>query len=279
MDSTLLLGQLRAGEAAECRRAALVFGLVEEVHALPDLRTRYLAAETPAEIKPALHWAGTRLHAAQARAYDTFDEIYREFRLEPARREAEEHPMIRAMQAGLEAEQMRADFNSEARVREAYKKTLSVTGSVVGVVGTGLLNNLIDRVAPPPSGQTGPLMPSRLIPNERRIPPLQPSDFKVPVWLNRLRQSTDSAQREQALREILEWNNPSTLADLAEVYHTEALPSLKAAIEATAKKLYWRMIYWEMSQAGALERAIWRKASTITEADTLRWDIWAGGEA
>jgi hypothetical protein len=89
--------------------------------------------------------------------------------------------------------------------------------------------------------------------NARLIPALSPSEDDIGIWLKRLAKEENPTTRTQILSHITSINNPDALLYIAHAQVTDPDPQVRAAAKHFGRLLYWRQVYWEMTQNGMID--------------------------
>lgn len=252
MKLDILLSGLKNPQPAVRLDVVRVLGMVDEVRALDALREQF-KTEPDSVVRSAIAWAGKRLYQAQQAGYTTQAEIFRHFGID---REIENTPdaaeaeLIRKMEQDLS--RTLADRQGRASIKQAG--LAAATGLGVGMIAGGMagLGTMAAGL------QAGAGMASSSMGEERpmlgttRTPAMAPSNADFSVWLRRLREGKTEAQREQAILEIQQLNNPAALPHLAAVFIGDESPRVRQAAQRFGKILYWSSVYWAMEQDGSL---------------------------
>lgn len=236
-----------------------VLGMLDETQALPRLRERY-AVESDAHVREAITWAGKRLYQAQQAGYSTLDEIFRHFRIdaeiETASDETEDE-LLRRMQDRFDSD-LRDMQQRAVRKRIGTALAAGLAGSAVGMSPLGTALHAMKPGAEAAGGNLGG--PDLSV---KRTPATAPTNAEIDVWLKRLQSAPTPEQREQAVIELQQLNNPRALPALARVFVTGESPKVRQAAQQHGKILYWRAVYWAMTQDGSLAREMQRRAEAL----------------
>ncbi len=241
---------------------ARVLGMLDEARALKAVGDAY-KQETDPDVRAVLAWAGKRLYAAQQAGYSTLDEIFRHFRIDNeidnAAPEAEQE-MIRKLQSDLDAEMIRMQDDA-ARRKIGSAVAMGLAGAVLGGASMGMGMAMSAGVTPGADVLSSNMSSSRPETGLKRIPAAMPSTADIKVWVKRLRESPNAADREKAAVELLTLNNPAALPFLGSAFMSDPSPQVQAAAQRTGKLLYWGVLYWTMEQDGSMAEEITRRAA------------------
>ncbi|MBN2304836.1 MAG: HEAT repeat domain-containing protein, partial [Anaerolineae bacterium] len=241
-----------------------VLGMVDEVGALAALREHYQAEGDPV-VRSAIAWAGKRLYQAQQAGYSTQAEIFRFFGVDreiEATPDAAEAELMEKLERDLESTLQ----NRQQRSNVKQAGIAAATGLGVGLVAGGMmgLGTMMGGMKQGASAASSNLGSSdRPDPGSKRTPAMKPSTTDFKVWLRRLLESSNDAQREQAIIEIQQLNNPAALPHLAAVFVSDNSPKIRESAQRFGKILYWSSVYWDMEQSGALEAEIKRRLEEL----------------
>lgn len=254
-----LLGGLISSHTETRLDVVRVLGMLDETQALPRLREQY-AVEHDAHVREAIAWAGKRLYQAQQAGYSTLDEIFRYFRIDAeieTSSDETEDELLRQMQD-------RFDSDLRDMQRRAVRRkigTALAAGLAGSAAGIGPLGTALHAMMPGADAAGGNLGGPNL--SVKRTPATAPTDAPIDVWLKRLQSAPTPEQREQAVIELQQLNNPRALPALARVFVTDESPKVRQAAQQHGKILYWRAVYWAMTQDGSLAREMQRRAEAL----------------
>ena len=234
-------------------KALQLVGFVEETRLMNDVKHCYAQAPHPA-IKEMAAWAGKRLHAALQRNYNTIDEIFQYFGLN---REIEnyaseqEERLIQEMQNQTELTLMKRKHDA-ANKKLGFATGAALGGAIIGgaAMGSAMFTGGMAAGADMASSNIGTVRKGMSI---KRTPPPRPSDTDITMWIKLLQEAHSADKRKSAANELANMNNAQALPLMAAAYHDEKNPDVKATIEQYGKVLYWKQMYWQMSQDGSLE--------------------------
>lgn len=245
-----LRNQLQSERGIERVDAAIVIGLVQETQLYDDLAKAF-STEKNAKIKKHLKWAGQRLDRARKANHTTIESIWKVFRLQ---REVDNHFKTKEdklLKSILDSPAVRGDDTPGA-------------GSAAKAAGT-----LLGGMAFGPSavvggmmGGSGDVMSSGLgkgiheSMEKRRTPPTRPSDMNISIQLKRLQNATEAEKQRRLMIDLCSFNNPEALPVIAKVYLISQDETVRQTAEESGKNLYWMVRYWELDQAGEIQKLI-----------------------
>lgn len=259
MTFDVLLSGLTHAQPTARLDAARVLGMLDEVRALPALRERY-PEETDPQVKQALAWAGKRLHQAQQAGYSTLDEICRYFRVDQAIEtlpDADEQDVLQALQDQFDRD-LRDMQRRAARRKAGWALAAGLGGAAAGLSPMRMTFDALQPGSDAASSNLGG--PDQTV---KRIPATAPTDADITVWLKRLGQARDPADRIQAILELKQLNNPRALPFLARTFLTDDSPDVRQAAQQQGKILYWSAVYWDMERSGELAQEMQRRAAAL----------------
>ncbi len=245
---------------------ARLLGVLEETRALGAVGQRYRAETDPA-VREALAWAGQRLHAAHQAGYSTLNEIFRHFGIDREianREDPAEAELMKKMQDSLDMELMK--MRGDAATKKAGLTTaVAIGGALAGLPVGGMINAAMQPGAEWAESNMGVNRPQIGV---QRVPAAAPSTADITVWVRRLRESPDPAQRARAAGELATLNNPAALPILAAAFVADRAPQVQQAAQRAAKLIYWNALYWQMEHDGSLAQEIARRAGALGKAPT-----------
>jgi HEAT repeat protein len=239
---------------------ARVLSMVEETRALKAIGDRY-RAETDAQVRGVLAWAGKQLYAAQQNGYSTLDEVFRMFNVQAEidnmSSEAESE-LLRQLQDNLDADLARQQQDA-ARRRMGGAVAMGLAGAMLG--GASMGASMMMDAAMQQGGNASSNLGQRPRVGQQRAPATMPTQADLSVWVKRLRESPGAADREKATVELASLNNPGALPFLASAFMSDPSPQVQAAAQRAGKRLYCSALYWYMDQDGSLTQEIQRRAA------------------
>jgi hypothetical protein len=276
MKLEVLLSGLNNPQPAVRLDVVRVLGMLDETRALEPLRERY-KMETDPQVREAIAWAGKRLYQALQAGYSTVDELFQYFRID---REIETMPdvneqeMLRRMEQQFDSD-MR-DMQKKAGRRKAGMAIAA--GLAGGMVGAGAgMRMMMDTLKPGADAASSALGQGERV--VQRTPATLPTNANIDIWVKRLKTSPRAEDRENAVIELQQLNNPRALPPLALVFVTDDSPKVRQAAQRYGKILYWSAVYWDMEQSGALAEEMRRRAEALgkaikvdTQSDTAQPD-------
>jgi hypothetical protein len=240
-----------------------VLGMLDETRALEPLRQCY-KVESEAAVRSAIAWAGKRLYGAKQAGYSTVEELFQFFgvyrEIENMPDDATEAELMQEMQRKLDADILQMKQRSN-RKQLGMAAAAGLAGYAMGgvMMGTRMTSDALSVGA----GMASSSMEGRPQIGTQRTPATAPSNAEIGVWVKRLRESKNPAQREQAAIELGQLNNPAALPYLAAAFVGDPSPQVQQAAQRFGKQLYWSAIYWDMEQTGELQREIERRAVAL----------------
>lgn len=250
------------------RTALNVIGLVDET-TLYDAVGACYQASSDAQVKAMATWAGKRLHAARQRDFNTIDAIFAYFGIERelASQDSEaEARLIRQLETQMQNELIKGSQDASSK-RLMMSAGMAAMGGLVGgsALGGAMLTGGMaagaDMASSNISGQrVGGMSTSR-------TPAPRPSDMDISVWVKRLRSDPNPDRRRTAAVELAGMNNARALPHFAAAFLSEQIGAVQVAIEQYGKVLYWKQVYWQLSESGALDNIIERRQDMRTPAD------------
>lgn len=249
---------LTDADASIRKRSAHILGTVDEVIALDRLYQQY-AAESDADAKQAIQWAGRRLRAIRETGYSTLDALFAHYRLNaPAVHDAD-----RAEQQVIDDYKLHTHMNVlDSEKRGAASKTaLSVlllppifsagrflSGSFSGT-DVGAMLDTMDYESSEP--------------HFRLNKPPRPGHENIAPVLRRLRAATEPQHRIDIILDLVQiYNHPDTLPHLAALFVHERDDRVKETAQRAAKLIYWNALYWDMDADGSLARELAQRGIT-----------------
>ncbi len=273
MKLEVLLSGLNNPQPAVRLDVVRVLGMLDETRALEPLREQYKGETDPA-VREAIAWAGKRLYQAVQAGYTTLDELFRYFRID---REIETMPdvseeeMMRRMEQQFDTD-MRDLKKKQGRRKAGLAIAAGLAGGAVGAGGGMRL--MIDAMGPGADASS-----SRVGQGERavqRTPATLPTNANIDIWVKRLQKAAKPEDRENAIIELQQLNNPRALPHLAQVFVSDEAPKVRQAVQRYGKILYWSAVYWDMEQSGALAEEMQRRAAELGKAIKVKTE---GGTA
>lgn len=256
MKLSVLLGGLNNPNPAVRLDVVRVLGMLDETRALEPLRERY-HQEDDEMVRQGITWAGKRLFQARQAGYSTVDEIFRYFNIDRAIEntpDETESELMEQMDYSL-----RKDLKGIREKGARGKVGWAIGASMVAGMGAGFGA----LMTPGAENISSTLSAARPQPGTSRTPATMPTDTDISIWLRRLNESDDPDQREQAIIQLAELNNPRALPHLAAAFINDSEPKVRQAAQRYGKILYWRAIYWNMEQDGSLAAEMERRAAAI----------------
>lgn len=266
MKLEVLLGGLNNPQPAVRLDVVRVLGMLDETRALPHLRARYQQEDDP-QVRNAITWAGKRLYQAQQAGYATLDELFRYFRID---REIETAPDMKEEEV---LRRMQDQFDTDLRDMQtrAHRKKLGMAlaaGLGGAAAGLGAAGMALDAMKPGAGNAASNLGgPDRVV---KRTPATAPANANIDVWLKRMQTAAKPEQREAAIIELQQLNNPRALPFMAVVFLNDESPKVRQAAQRYGKILYWSAIYWAMEQDGTLRAEMERRASALGKTLKMR---------
>jgi hypothetical protein len=255
MKLEVLLGGLENPQPAVRLDVARALGMLDETRALDKLRERFAAEPDPA-VRSAIGWAGKRLFQAQQAGYSTLNEVCREFGVD---KEIEHTPDVAELEMMDKLERTLQQDLADIKQRGTRTRLgLAVAAGVVGGVGAGMGALMMGMG---PGAGSASAMDGRPQIGTTRAPATAPADTDITIWVRRLREGSTPEVREQAAIQLAELNNPRALPHLAAAFVDDPSPKVQQAAQRFGKLLYWRSIYWDMEQSGALAEEMVRRAA------------------
>lgn len=240
-----------------------VLGMLDETRALETLREHYKRETDPA-VRDAIAWAGKRLYQAVLAGYSTIDELFRYFRID---REIETMPDVSEQEIMRRMDQQFDADMRDLRIQQTRRKVgvAIAAGLAGGAVGAGGgMQMMIDAMRPgADAASTGVGKGDRMV---QRTPATLPTNTSIDIWVKRLHKATKPEDRENAIIELHQLNNPRALPHLAHVFVSDESPKVRQAAQRYGKILYWGSVYWDMEQSGALAEEMQRRAAELGKA-------------
>ncbi len=236
-----------------------VLGMLDETRALPPLRARYPQEDDP-QVREAITWAGKRLYQAQQAGYTTLDELFRYFRVDHEIETApdiNEEEIMRRMQDQFSTD-LRDMQTRAGRKKLGFALAAGLGGAAAGFNPVGMAFNAIQPGADGAGSNLGG--PNLVV---KRTPATAPSSAPIDVWLKRMQTALKPEQREAAIIELQQLNNPRALPFMAVAFLTDESPKVRQAAQRYGKILYWSAIYWAMEHDGTLRAEMERRAAAL----------------
>lgn len=242
--------QLQSERGIDRVDAAVVIGLVQETQ-LYDAMRQAFSAEKNAKVKKNLKWAGQRLNQAKKANYSTIETIWDVFRVQ---REVDKHFQTKEdklLKSITDTMSMQSVDDSSGLPSASMAAGALLGGLAFGPGATvgGMM------------GGTGNLMSSDLkgtheTIEKRRTPPMHPSDMNINIHLKRLQNTTNPDKQRQLMIDLAGFNNPAALPVMAKIHLISPSGTVRQTAEEAAKSLYLMVRYWELDQAGEIQRMI-----------------------
>jgi len=243
---------------------ARLLGVLEETRALGAVGQRYKVETDPA-VREALAWAGQRLHAAHQSGYSTLNEIFRHFGIDREianREDPTEADLMKQMQDSLDMELLRMRGDAAAK-KAGLTTAVAIGGALMGLPVGGMINAAMQPGAEWAESNLGVNRPQI---GMQRVPAVAPGTADISVWVRRLRELPDPAQRARAADELATLNNPAALPILAAAFVADRAPQVQQAAQRAAKLIYWNALYWQMEHDGSLVQEMARRAEALGKA-------------
>jgi hypothetical protein len=169
---------------------------------------------------------------------------------------------MKQMQDSLDMELLRMRGDAAAK-KAGLTTAVAIGGALMGLPVGGMINAAMQPGAEWAESNLGVNRPQI---GMQRVPAVAPGTADISVWVRRLRELPDPAQRARAADELATLNNPAALPILAAAFVADRAPQVQQAAQRAAKLIYWNALYWQMEHDGSLVQEMARRAEALGKA-------------